>query len=284
MDFTQDIYKSLLEILKLRNYTFQSFQTHLEQPKQEAHLLTNSSLIIMRHDVDRIANNALELAQYENSIGIRGTYYFRVVPESFDLDIMNKIADLGHEIGYHYEDVDLVLKLNPSLLPVTSKLVYNEDGQSKNPTDALIDAAYESFCKNLELFRKEFDIKTICMHGSPRAKYDNKIIWEKYNYKDLGLIGEPYYDINFNEFAYFTDTGRRWNGNKVSVRDKVNSKFDFNFKSTQEIIDNIDKLPDKVMFTIHPERWHNRPFPWLKELALQNLKNLIKRGLLIIRN
>lgn len=121
------------------------------------------------------------------------------------------------------------------------------------------------------------------MHGSPRSKYDNKIIWEKYNYKDLGLIGEPYYDIDFNEFAYFTDTGRRWNGHKVSVRDKVNSKYNFDFKTTQQIIENIDKLPNKIMFTIHPERWHDNPLLWTKELIVQNLKNIVKRGLIDLR-
>lgn len=134
------------------------------------------------------------------------------------------------------------------------------------------------------------------MHGSPRAQYDNKIIWQKYDYKELGIIGEPYFDIDFNEFAYFTDTGRRWNGNNVSVRDKVESKHKFNIKSTQQIIDNIDKLLPKVMFTIHPERWHACPvkwsdfifhgdktIAWIKELVYQNFKNLVKRGLVIVR-
>ena len=82
-------------------------------------------------------------------------------------------------------------------------------------------------------------------------------IWEKYNYRDIGLIGEPYYDLDFSEFAYFTDTGRRWNGNQVSVRDKVNSKYNFNLKTTNDIIDNIHKLPNKIMFTIHPQRWND---------------------------
>jgi hypothetical protein len=126
------------------------------------------------------------------------------------------------------------------------------------------------------------------MHGSPRSKYDNKIIWEKYNYKDLGILGEPYLDLDFDEFAYFTDTSRRWNGQKYSVRDKVVSRkygeMSRKFKTTQEIIDNIYILPNKVMFTIHPERWHDKALPWMKELVLQNLKNVIKRGLLILRN
>ena len=95
-------------------------------------------------------------------------------------------------------------------------------------------------------------------------------------YKYLEIIGEPYYDIDFNEFAYFTDTGRRWNGNFVSVRDKVNSKYNFNFRSTHDIIEKISQLPDKVMFTIHPERWQDSFIPWAKELVWQNMKNAVK--------
>ena len=41
------------------------------------------------------------------------------------------------------------------------------------------------------------------------------------DYQDFGLIGEPYFDVDFNEVAYYTDTGRRWDGEDVSVRDKV---------------------------------------------------------------
>ena len=69
-----------------------------------------SSFFILRHDVDRLPLNALDLAKIENSFGIKGSYYFRVVPESFNFDIIKKIEELGHEIGYHYEDVDLVIK------------------------------------------------------------------------------------------------------------------------------------------------------------------------------
>jgi len=32
------------------------------------------------------------------------------IPESFHAEIIEKIAELGHEVGYHYEDVDLVVK------------------------------------------------------------------------------------------------------------------------------------------------------------------------------
>ena len=106
------------------------------------------------------------------------------------------------------------------------------------------------------------------------------MLWERYDYRDYGIIGEPYFDIDFNKLAYFTDTGRRWNGYRYSIGDKVNSRYNFDFKTTQEIIDNIDNLPDKVMFTIYPERWHSRPLPWLKELVWQNVKNVVKRAVI----
>lgn len=70
----------------------------------------HQEIIILRHDVDCLPHFALQTALIEHELGIKGTYYFRVVPESFDLKIMQKIAGLGHEIGYHYEDVDLVYK------------------------------------------------------------------------------------------------------------------------------------------------------------------------------
>ena len=73
------------------------------------------------------------------------------------------------------------------------------------------------------------------------------------------------------------DTGRCWNVHKFSIRDKVNSKYNFVFKTTQDIIDNIDKLPSKLMFTIHPERWINQLIPWTKNLIIQNIKNVVKK-------
>lgn len=261
IDFTSGIYFKLLQKILDRRFQFLPFSKYLTNPN------LNSSNLLLRHDVDRVPQNSLNFAKLENSLGICGSYYFRIVPESYNLEIMHQIAALGHEIGYHYEDVDLV----------SQKANVKSEKLAK---DALIDLAYESFCKKLELFRQNFEIKTICMHGSPRSKYDNKLIWQKYNYKDLGIIGEPYYDIDFNEFAYFTDTGRRWNGHKYSIRDKVNSKYNFDFKSTQDIINNIDALPNKVMFTIHPERWHDKPLPWLKEYFWQNTKNLVKAAII----
>lgn len=250
MDFTLRALQHLLSKIVEAGYSFECFGNYLDA--------VANNTVLLRHDVDLKPENSLATAKLEQSLGIKGTYYFRIIPQTLKPDIIKAIADLGHEIGYHYEDMDLVHAEN---------------------LNQHIDLAYESFQKNLEILRKIVPVNTICMHGSPRAKYDNKIIWTKYNYRDLGLIGEPYFDIDFNEFLYLTDTGRRWNGDKVSVRDKVNSKYKFDLKTTQDVINAIPLFPDKVMITIHPQRWDDRFVPWFQELVLQNAKNVVKWGL-----
>ena len=46
-------------------------------------------------------------------------------------------------------------------------------------------------------------------------------MWKKYDYRELGIIAEPYFDLDFSKVLYLTDTGRRWDGEGVSIRDKI---------------------------------------------------------------
>ena len=260
MDFTLSAYSSLLQLLISKEYSFVPFEDFILSGLTS----DNNSFIILRHDVDKLPNNSQNIAELEYSLGIRGSYFFRVVSCSFNTDIIKKIQCWDHEIGYHYEDMDLVRK--------------RIKGKIKNISeDEMIDLAYESFCENLSKMRELAEIKTICMHGSPLSKFDNKAIWKKYNYKNLGIIGEPYLDIDWHEWGYLTDTGRRWNGNKVNIRDKVNSVYKLDYKSTYDIIGHIENIPDKIMITVHPQRWNNNILLWLKELIIQSAKNIIKK-------
>lgn len=250
-DFLLPIFKELIRSIQKSNYTFQTFLQFIETPKEKA--------VMLRHDVDKMPNNSLTTAWIESKLGIRGTYYFRTTPLSWDEKVIKDISSMGHEIGYHYENMDTC--------------------------NGNIDKAFEDFKKNLEKFRKVADVKTICMHGSPRSKHDNKDLWAKYNYKNLGIIGEPYFDIDFSKVFYLTDTGRCWNGNKLSIRDNVDSSFKISFQHTKEIIDaaNNGILPEQIMFTLHPQRWTNNLYFWTKELAMQNIKNQVKSLILAFK-
>lgn len=252
-DFTLKIYQSLLTTLKDSGYHFITFEQYIKE-----HQNSDSPLIILRHDVDLLPHNSLQTAQMEHSLGIKGSYYFRIVPESFDREIIEKIAQLGHEVGYHYETMD------------TSR--------------GNVDSAYKEFVDNLETTRKLVPVSTICMHGSPRSKYDNRDIWKKYDYRPLDLIGEPYFDMDFNHFFYLTDTGRRWDGWRVSVRDRMPQQGQWVeqglvYRSSNDIIKaaQAGTLPKQIMITVHPQRWTDSPMGWFKELVLQRTKNIVKR-------
>lgn len=275
MDFTIKIYRKLLDQLLKAGYVFQTFSEFIEKQEER--------VILLRHDVDARKLNSLHFAQIQHELGIKGSYYFRMVPQSFDEEVIKKIASLRHEIGYHYEDMDFAAQ---SLkLKVKSQKFSEEDLYSK---------ALEIFEENLATLRKLYPVKTICMHGSPRSPFDNKALWKKYNYRDYGIIGEPYFDIDFSEVFYLTDTGRMWDGDKVSIRDKVQgSEFKdtggenntsvinpkTKYHSTHQIIRAAEngELPEKIMFTFHPQRWTNKPISWMWELVFQNVKNQVKK-------
>lgn len=222
--------------------------------------------IILRHDVDLKPQNSLATAKIEHELGWNAVYYFRAVPESWDESIIREIAALGHEIGYHYE----------------SLTTCNGD----------VDAAYRDFCENLEKLRTIVPVKSICMHGSPKSKWDSKDIWKKYDYRQLGIDFEPYFDVDFSKSFYLTDTGRRWDGYKVSVRDKIPSYQDewisqgLVFHATDDIIEAAKQgiLPRRIMITTHPQRWTNKKFEWGKEFLSQKNKNLIKMFIVRRRN
>jgi len=253
MDFTFKIYEELVEALVGADYNFVTFEDYFSGKKPEG------PLVILRHDVDRLPFNSVVTAEIEKKHHVRASYYFRVVPEAWNVDVIKKIASLGHECGYHYEDLDLA----------------NGD----------VDKAYELAKKHIEQLKEFYPVRTICMHGSPLSKNDNKEVWRKYSYKELGIIAEPYFDLDYEKVLYITDTGRAWNKTNVSVRDKVSSSLNVNVKTTEELIQLIhdDKLPEQVMINTHPNRWSNSIVPWTKELIMQNIKNVVKYALIKVR-
>ncbi len=266
-DFTIITYKQLVESLSQKGYSFQTFREFIQEPCKK--------VILLRHDVDARKEHSLRFAKIQHELGITGTYYFRMVPQSFDEGVIREIASMGHEIGYHYEDMDFA--------------------------KGDVDKAYELAKKHLAQLREVAEVKTICMHGSPRSPYDNKEVWKNYDYRELGIIAEPYFDLDFLKVLYLTDTGRRWDGEGVSIRDKApgvksqkpeekgsrDSGFENHvYHSTHDIINacKAGGLPNQIMFNFHPQRWTNNPVTWTQELVWQNVKNMVKRGLVKYRD
>lgn len=242
-DFTIKKYTELCNAIN-ENYTTVTVAEYiLDHPK---------NLAILRHDVDVCPKKAFRMATLENELGIRSTYYFRVIPKIFKPEVIKKIHKLGHEVGYHYEVLD---KANGNF-----------------------EKAIELFEKELKSFREICDIKTICMHGNPLTSWNNRDLWQKYNFKEYGIIGEVYLSIDYDEVMYFTDTGRGWSG-KYSLKDfvGVNNPYLKGINSTSDLIGLIHENKVKSMCLLtHPKRWNDSYIPWLKEFAFQSTKNIIK--------
>ena len=102
---------------------------------------------------------------------------------------------------------------------------------------------------------------------------------------DFGLIAEPYLSVDYTDVLYLTDNGSRWNGDKSNIRDKVNSGFNFNIRTTDSLIEHImnNKLPDKIIINAHPARWNDNLVIWLYRYGLQKSKNVAKMILNSIR-
>ena len=265
-DFTLSTYQKLLKTLISRGFSFLTFEE-----------MGNNSIdnvIVLRHDVDALPENSLQFARIEAEKGIKGTYYFRVVQNSFDENIICEIASLGHEIGYHYEDMGAMAQTT------FAKASVFKGHEGATAEEKLAELAIISFKGNLTKLRQLVPVKTICMHGNPMSRWDSRLLWKYYDYHDFGIVGEPYFDTDFNEVMYLTDTGRRWNGDAVNIRDKAegNPAPFQKFHSTSDIIKaaNQGLLPDKIMITFHPQRWTDKPVLWVKELVWQNVKNVGK--------
>ena len=307
MDFTINKYKEFLSVLIGNGYHLITVEEFFKKEFDK--------FVILRHDVDKLPGNSLCIAKIQAEKGIKGTYYFRIVPQSFDEKIIKEIYSMGHEVGYHYEDVARCAVRGLRHAAGRRSIRLQDNGRYE---EELVKIAIESFQENLAKLREIVPVKTICMHGSPMSRWDSRLLWKYYDYRDFGIIGEPYFDIDFNKVFYLTDTGRRWDGGIVNVRDKglgirseaqsserraqgdnnynnwkvkpvpgslmkmssksIDFQNKYKFGSTSEIILAAERgeLPDKIMMTFHPQRWTDKLVPWVSELVWQNVKNVGK--------
>ena len=165
---------------------------------------------------------------------------------------------MGHEIGYHYEDWYLAK--------------YDKY------------KAKELFEKNLKKLQDLIPIETICMHGSPLSRDNNMAIWNHWDYREYGLK-DCIISQDYSDFAFFTDSGRTFGPSSANLRDELgNARLYPTVKTTKDLCAFIQaRTNDKIMISIHPERWTNNAYIWTNQLAKDTAINLIKRGIRITK-
>jgi len=210
MEHILTTYNKILVSIK-KNYNVCTFRDYLLQ--------NHSSCFILRHDVERSALKALDMAKIESSLGIRATYYFRRDTLAFNPKIMSVIQSMGHEIGYHYNCLDR--------------------------TNGNYHKAWEIFKSELSDFKNNgFNVQTVCSHGQPRiikkGYKTNADLLRVQNYKELGILGEAYLDVDFSLVQYVSDTGFRWN----------------HYPSSEHLISAINKKEYPIFYLLtHPDYW-----------------------------
>jgi hypothetical protein len=219
-----------------------------------------NKIVLIRHDVDRWLRTALRMAEVEAQMGIAASYYFRV-PSTWNESVSRRVVELGHEVGLHYEVLD--------------KAKGNKEKAS------------EHMVRDLETARKIAPITTAAMHGNPATPYDNRNFWEANQFADFGLIGEAYLSVEFDDFHYFSDTGRSWKDNYFNIYDapatEKNKKKSLRLNNTDELIGAVKGLEKNLYLVTHPERWSANifewSFSWTKDLVANRLKYVIQHVL-----
>lgn len=174
MKFTYESYKRMIELLRTHEYEFAGYHDYEG----------NEKCVILRHDIDNSIEKAVRLAEIENEIGVRSTYFvlltsdFYNVASAKSLAGLHRIADLGHEIGLHFDE-----------------MAYPEEKCSDVP--GLIRHEADILGEILGM-----NISSVSMHRPSKATLAA-------DYKIPGLVNS-YGQTFFHDFKYLSDSRRRW--------------------------------------------------------------------------
>lgn len=138
--------------------------------------------VILRHDVDFSPACALRMARVEAELGLRATYFFLVTSDLYNLlgsphrAVPRQIAELGHEVGLHYD------------VPVLAEA----------------DSPREALAKQMTLLaeRSGQAVRSMAMHNPGWNGADP--------FRDDGEVVNAYDPAFTREIAYYSDSCGAW--------------------------------------------------------------------------
>jgi hypothetical protein len=253
MSFFLSEYQALLDIAQQGERVLCGVLSYVEAlPDERAR-----SLMILRHDVDRLVDRAVAMAELERAAGVRSTFYFRCSREGrFPAKQIELIARLGHETGYHYECL--------------------------SATKGDRAAALAAFERNLSNLRRIAPCRTVAMHGAPLSRHHNQDLLIGRDLSEFDLKADASLSFAAVELAYFTDTGGRWNASIAdNFRDRVGQGGgEWPSPSSREFPAWLRHYENLVYVSTHPERWNSSWGRYVvalsKDLAISRAKRAIK--------
>ncbi len=229
-------------MLRLQEFTYDEYRVLLDRMRRgRANLcfadfrkpVTERRFFLLRHDVDFTPAGALEMAAIEAKMDIRATYYFLLSGRFYNLlsgrfaSAPRQIADLGHEVGLHYD----------------LQMLETVDGQSPR-----------------ELLHQQADIlsrlsgrpvRSIAMHNPSLSGADPFRGDDCNDCNDCKKTFINAYDDAFTrQIAYFSDSCGAW-------RDQAH----------ETLTGREEDIPPRLQLLIHPLLWGAEPGDRWRRLA-----------------
>ena len=171
MTFTYDAYAELIRLLMSHNYKIATYYDWEQYDK----------CVILRHDIDFSLEKALPMAELENKLGVKSTYFVLVTSDFYNVFSKNsrqqlkRIMSLGHEIGLHYDEVCY------DGLDIVSNII-----KECNVLETAIDSK----------------VRTVSMHRPSRDTLEKNIT--------IDNVVNSYSNLFFKEFKYLSDSRKHW--------------------------------------------------------------------------
>lgn len=273
MLFTYDSYRQLVDTITRNGYAIYGIEEILAA--RAAGTLPEGKYVAIRHDVDYFPDRAKAIAEIEAEHRIATTYYIRRRFFEDNIGMVRMIAGLGHQVGYHYEEVDTHQKA-PNL----------QVGR---------DAVGFFIGSLLDIDRLGFHIRSICAHGNPLTDVDNRQVVHllrdqsflehlafTYDREEIQtkiidrLIGDASIDVTGRDFdLYIPDTGRF--NPRFNLKDRIDDCAIAGLTGLNDL-DHLLKVDAnrRVYMNMHPDRWSGDTVTWLFDWSFDIVKNMLK--------
>jgi hypothetical protein len=192
--------------------------------------------VILRVDVDYREDHAVDLARIAAQHHARGSFYFRCHQGGFALEAIRRIAALGHEVGYHFETLDLCR--------------------------GNFDAASDLFLQHIDQLRHAgVGVRTVAAHGAPPAAATYRANLDLLR-RDPNLLnrahlsGETTLSVDFDRVIYVSDARWRWRRYE-HYRPGAPGQL----TSLRAIQETFTQRPAGLYINFHPQHWFAHAVP-----------------------
>jgi len=248
--FTHAAYADLLAALDDGSYETLTVREYLSSGRLP------ERFVVLRHDVDRKPRRAEALARLEADLGVEASYYFH--PSAFRETRAERVEDLGHEVGYHYDDV------------ATAR------GDRRT--------ARALFANTLRVFRRACDVDTVSPHAAALAAHDNASLWERGpSFREFDLLGDADRSVDYVDLAFLSDAGRTF---QERPADRARALGERDPTATADTVDGLvaqfrDGGVERACLLTHPRRWTNSLPARVLSRSRDRAATLVHRGALL---